>query len=127
MDNAALIREGYEAFAAGDLDRIRKIFADDIRWRIGGHSPIAGEYKGPDEVFAFFGKLFELTEGTFKLDVQEIVANDDHVVVLTHGTARRGDKVLDQDSVHIWSVKDGHATEFRGFDEDQYLGDAFFA
>lgn len=126
-DNAALIREGYEAFGAGNLERVREIFADDIQWHVHGHSAIAGDYKGTDEVFGFFGKLFEMTDGTFKMDIHDIVANDDHVIVLTHGTADRMDMHLDQDSVHVWHVRDGHATEFWGYDEDEAAGDRFFA
>ena len=127
MDNGDLIRQGYEAFATGNLDRIREIFDDQIEWRVHGHSPLAGTYTGTDAVFGFFGKLLEVTDGTFQLDVHDVVANDDHVIVLARGTARRGDKVLDQDSVHVWHIRDGRALAFEGYDQDEAAGDEFFA
>jgi len=125
--NATLMREGYAAFAAGDLDRIRQVFADDIVWHVGGTSGLAGDYKGQDEVFDFFGRLFEMTDGTFMLEIHDVVANDDHAVVLAHATARRGDRMLDSKSTHVWHVRDGRATEFWGFDWDQRAGDDFFS
>src|SRR5438094_6380057 len=47
---------------------VREIFAPDIKWHTGGRNPLSGDLKGVDEVFANFGKLFELTGGTFKLE-----------------------------------------------------------
>ena len=108
--NAALIRSGYEAFAAGDMDKVRELFSPDIVWHTTGSSPLAGDKVGVEAVLANFGKLFELTAGTFGQEIHDVVANDDHVVVLVTGWwekphAYRGG------SVHVWHVKDGKAAE----------------
>ena len=62
-----------------------------------------------------------------KIDIHDIVANDDHVVVLMRASATRNGNSLDQNGVHVWHVNDGRATEFWDFDEDQAAGDAFYA
>jgi uncharacterized protein len=46
-------------------------------------------------VFGFFGRLAEETGGTFRLDVHDIIANDEHTAVLATLTATRGDKSIE--------------------------------
>ena len=63
--NVQVARRGYEAFSRGDMATVRELLADDVEWHVGGNNPISGDYKGKDAVFGFFGKLMELTAGTF--------------------------------------------------------------
>src|SRR5438094_936729 len=88
--NEALLRKGYAAFASYDLDTIRALFADDIVWHVlGGRNQLSGTIKGKDEVFGWFAKLLTLSDGTFNIDVHDVIANDDHAVVISHDTALR--------------------------------------
>jgi ketosteroid isomerase-like protein len=126
--NEELLRKGYEAFATYDLDTIRALFADDIVWHVvGGRNQLAGTIKGKDEVFGWFAKLLTLSEGTFKIDVHDIIANDKHVVVLSHDTAQRGDKHLSVDAVAIYHVANNQVTEAWFYNSDVYADDEFFA
>jgi uncharacterized protein len=127
QDNADRIRSGYKAFSAGDLDTVAKLFAPGIRWHIAGKSPLSGTYTGHDEVFGFFGKLVEETGGSFRIDIHDLLATDDHVVVLAHEAASRGDRQLEMNEAHIWHVADGLATEFWGLPMDQHAADAFWS
>jgi ketosteroid isomerase-like protein len=61
--NGELIREGFEAFAKGDMDTVSRLFDDDIKWHAAGTSALSGDFQGKEAVFAFFGKLMELTRG----------------------------------------------------------------
>jgi ketosteroid isomerase-like protein len=126
QENAELIRSGYKAFADGDLETVGKLFAPDIRWHIGGRSAISGTYTGHDEVFGFFGKLFEETGGTFRIDIHDVLASEDHVVVLARESATRGDRRLEMNEAHIWHVSEGLAKEFWGIAEDQDEASSFF-
>jgi ketosteroid isomerase-like protein len=125
--NAELVRRGYAAFSRGDMDTINEIFADDIVWHIPGRSPLAGDYKGKNEVFGFFGQLAERSGGTFSLDVHDILGNDEHVVAMTHEQAERGGRSLDVHGVHVWHVRDGKAVEFWGLADDVYAEDDFWS
>src|SRR5271170_5220450 len=91
-ENGELIRSGYEAFSKGDMETIAKIFASDIRWSVSGQNQISGTYDGHDETFAFFGRLMELTDSTFSVGVHDLLATDDHVVVLAKESASRDGK-----------------------------------
>ena len=126
-DNGELIRRGYEAFSKGDMETIANIFAPDIRWTISGRSQISGTYNGQEETFAFFGKLMELTDGSFTIASHDLLASDDHVVVLARESARRNGKSLESDDVHVWHVAAGKAVEFWGISRDQHEVDDFWA
>src|SRR5688572_1919178 len=95
----ALLRTGSDAFGAGDLDTIRGLFDDNIVWHVGGRSPVAGDYKGTDEVFGFFAKLVELTGGTFKVELHDVLSNGEHSVALARNSGEREGKRLDDNNV----------------------------
>lgn len=125
--NVELIRSGYEAFMKGDMDTIDKVFADDINWHISGRNPLAGDRKSKAEVFQFFGKLGELSGGTFNLELHDIVGNDEHVVALVREQGSRAGKTLDALSSHVWHVRNGRATEFWAATYDAHAEDEFWS
>jgi uncharacterized protein len=127
QDNGDLIRSGYEAFSKGDMETIANLFAPDIRWSVSGRNVISGTYNGQDETFAFFGKIMELTDGTFAVAVHDLLASDDHVVVLAKESASRNGKSLESDDVHVWHIADGKAVEYWAISKDQHEVDEFWA
>ncbi|MDP1847480.1 MAG: nuclear transport factor 2 family protein [Solirubrobacteraceae bacterium] len=128
QSNAELVRSGYEAFAAGDIPAVLAIFADDISWTIPGRSPISRTYTGHDEVLGFFGQLMERSNGTFSLEIHDVLDNGaDQVALLVTETARRDDASLTDPGMHLWTVQDGKATNFRAFAGDQYANDEFWS
>lgn len=116
--NADLIRQGYDAFAVGDLEAVSGLLADDIVWIHTGDSPLAGEYRGKDAVFAYFGRLLEMTAFTFRQTIHTILADDDHVVVLTD-VAWDSPQEFRSHDVFVWHVKDGQATHCWAVASDQ--------
>ena len=124
--NEDLIRSGYEAFGAGDFTAVLALLAADITWHASGSNQLAGDYHGPQEVMGLFARLFELTGGTFRLDVHDVLANDTHGVALVTTRAERDGRMLASRRVDIWHVADGKATEFWTFGEDQAQLDEFY-
>lgn len=123
--NGELIREGYEAFAKGDMDTIAGLFDDDIQWHAAGTSVISGDFKGKAEVFGLFGRLLELTEGTFSQEIHAILADDDHVVVISDSHQDKP-KPFSGQTVFIWHVRDGKAVECWAVPADQAAAAAAF-
>jgi ketosteroid isomerase-like protein len=124
--NEELIRKGFDAFSSGDMATLNELFADDIVWHAPGRNQLSGDHRGKEEVFATFQKLFELTGGTFKVEIHDVLANDEHVVVLAHATAERDGKKLDDRGVQIFHVAGGKVTEQWLHPGDTYAGDDFF-
>jgi ketosteroid isomerase-like protein len=121
-------KRAYEAFGKGDMATVSDLLADDVLWHVGGSSPLAGDYKGKDAVFGFFGKLVEMTGGTFKLEVHDILANDEHSFTLLTATAERNGKKLDTRQVHVTHPdSEGRVKEFWAFDENQAASDQFYS
>ena len=125
--NEDLVRRGFAAFGTGDFATLSELFADDIVWHAGGRSPIAGDYTGKDKVFGLFAQLAERAGGTFRLDVHDVLANDEHVVALVKVTAEREGKTLNDNGVQIFHVRGGRVTESWFHAADQYAADAFWS
>lgn len=128
QDNVARLRQGYEAFEKGDLDTLRDLMSPDIVWHAGGNNPLSGDYKGMDELFGYFGKLFEITEGVLSQEIHDVLANDEHAIALTKVSARRPDgRTMDMNQVGVFHVADGKVTEAWVLPQDSRAADEFFA
>ena len=70
----------------------------------------------------------EMTGGTFRNEIHDILANDEHGVVLVESSAQRPDgRSWTGRVAHIWHLRDGKSTEFWLFNEDLATADAFFS
>ncbi len=125
--NVDLLRRGYEAFSTGDMDTLSTLFADDIEWHVPGRSPLSGDYKGKEQVFGFFGKVMELSGGTFSLSLHDILANDTHGVVLHTATGSRNGKNLSARNMDVFHLRDGKVTEYWTATPELYEEDEFWA
>lgn len=128
-DKIERMRRGYESFGNFDLDGIRDLFSPDVVWHFGGDSALSGDYKGIDEVFGLFGKMFEMTGGDMKQDVHDLLASDDHSVAITHMRASRPDgRTLDINQVAIYHSDDqNRVIEAWLLPEDAAAANAFFS
>jgi len=127
--NAEVMQKGYAAFSRGDMETLRnELFTPDIVWHQGGKNQTSGDFRGADAVIGLFGKLFQLTDGTFKVEVHDLLASEEHVVVLARVDARRGGKTLQHGEYsHICHFRDGKLSEAWIVDVDPYELDEFFA
>ncbi len=125
--NEETVREGFAAFSAGDMDTLRRIIAPDAIWHVPGRSPISGSYKGIEEVLGFFGRTVALSEGTFAVDVHDIVGNDEHVFAAYAVSGKRAGKSLRDNAVLVFHVRDGRMTEAWATTGDQYGTDEFWS
>jgi uncharacterized protein len=125
--NAALIVGAYEAFDRGDIQSALEIFAEDISWHVPGRGPLSRDYRGQMEVLGFFDHFMELSEGTFKIRIEEVFARGDRVIILCTETAQRGGRTWSSPQVHAWTVRHGRATAFREYEGDQQGEDEFWS
>ena len=122
--NAEALRKGYEAFAAGDMETVASVLADDIVWHQSGKSPLSGDFAGKDAVFGdYIARVAEVNAGTFGQEIHDLLANDEHVVVLVDEWWQQPHPFRGK-GVHVWHMKDGIATEAWFTDQDQAAFDA---
>ena len=120
--NVRLIKDYYEAYGSGDVHRLRPFFADDIRWTIPGHHPLAGTKVGVDEVLAFFA---ELAEAGFRAEPIFLAADRDWVVDLHRGWSTTPEG-LDITWALAFRIRGRQIAEAVNFAADQHAADRFF-
>jgi uncharacterized protein len=124
---ADLVRRGYAAFASGDMEAMRTILAGDVVWHAPGQGPQSGDFEGVENVIAEFGRLFQDSGGTFRVEITEILEGDESVVVLARETAAREGRTLDLAYAHIFHFRGDQVSEAWVVNYDQAVSDAFWS
>ncbi|MDQ3757981.1 MAG: nuclear transport factor 2 family protein [Actinomycetota bacterium] len=110
--NVALVRQGYEAFVTGDIATLQERIAPDAVWHGPTVGPLAGDYVGMEAILSLFVAIAEETDGTFRVEVLEILCNDDWATVLCTVTATRKGRSTSIDEVHVLRLRNGQTVEF---------------
>ena len=127
VNNVAIARSSYEAFGRGDLDGALAMMDDDIEWHQAQGLPHGGIYHGLANVrAAIFDPLDEQWWEDFDAVPTEILAGDEHVVVLGRYTAsaKGTGKALDVPFAHVWKFAGGRAVRFHQFTDTRGWVDA---
>jgi ketosteroid isomerase-like protein len=69
---------------------------------------------------------FEITGGTFKADLHDVTANDEHATALHVARGQSQGKTLEDKNVVAFHVRDGKIVEAWHYFEDQYVNDDFW-
>ena len=125
---AEAARKGYKAFQENDVETLQQVLAPDVKWHGNGRSPVAGDFDGLDATLGSFLNLAQLTNGTFSVEIHDVLASDDHAVVLAKSRGERKGKTLESDYAHVFHFNDkGQVSEAWVVNYDPYAGDEFFA
>jgi ketosteroid isomerase-like protein len=125
--NETLVRRAYVAQAEGDIDAYLDLLSEGFVLHIPGRSRIAGVYRGRDEVRRHFREIAALSEGTFRTEMHDVLASDDHAVGLVNALAERDGRTVDLRRVHVWHVSDGALRDLSLYPADQLAFDGYWA
>jgi len=125
--NSVTIRKACEDFAQGNIPSVFAAFDAGITWHVPGHSPLSGDYTGHDQIGGFFQRTMELSGGAFSIDVHNVLAENDLVVVLATVNAKRNGLSASFPEIHVWRMKNGKATDFREYQGDEQREDRFWS
>lgn len=122
--NAQRLRANFDAFLRGDLDTVREAATDDATWTNLGSGPLAGTFRGWEQISGMFGRLFEITGGTYTMEVQSVVADDHWAMAVYDATST----IDGRTETHRWVLvdemgPDGRATSTRLLAFDQAAAD----
>jgi uncharacterized protein len=123
--NVARIENMYAAMAKSDLAALNDMFAEDLVWHDCGRNQLAGDYRGREAVFQYFGKVMDVTEGSLHLDLHSVLADDEHGVALMTISASRGGRSLNVNAVDVMHLRDDKVVEVWAIPTDQYTYDQF--
>jgi ketosteroid isomerase-like protein len=122
------MRRGYEAFNSADMDTLIEVFDEGIAWHLPGRSKFADDYQGRDATLAYFGQLGQETGGTFRAELQHLLADDeDRVVGIQRSTGDRNGRHLDVGNCIVFQLKDGRVIDGREHFHDLYAWDEFWS
>ena len=110
-ENADLVRRGYEAFQKGDLAAFDDVLAEDCVWHVPGRGKLSGNKKGRQATVEYYGQLGTLSEGTVKVELHDLLANDEHVVGLHSVSVRRAGKAYEGTVALVFHVRGGRVSE----------------
>lgn len=114
----AIVQQAYAAFAEGDVAAILDLVADEVDWEFVGSENLeyAGLRRNHDEVAAFFAAV-AAADAIHVFEPREFIEAGTHVTVLGWEQATALDSTEDFASewVHVFTVRDGKITRWRGF------------
>ena len=122
-----IVKRGYKAFGEGDMETLGGLYTDDVVQTMGGKNQLSGEFKGRDDVIGLYGKMFELSGGTFKAELKSAKADGDKVVSVHHLSGERGGNTLDVDESIAFSFSGDKITRLDLSSDDQGAIDKFWA
>jgi len=126
--NATSIRSLFAAFRARDLAAIRESLAETAVWHFPGREGLlAGSHVGHAGIFEFLGRVSSLTEGSFALDLEEVLANDRLAVVFFRGHGSRNGRELDNPTCLKVRFEEGRVSEVWEYVWDLYAVDEFWS
>jgi ketosteroid isomerase-like protein len=102
-----LIREAYAAFGRGDVDGYLRLCASDFTFNVPGKGGISGIWVGKQGVHDLADKAMALSAGTFHEEVEDVLANDRHAVVLARHRFTRDRSLKDYRTAHVYEVRNG--------------------
>jgi uncharacterized protein len=120
--NEEVARSATEALSKGDIEGFLSHHADDVVVHFPGRGPMAGDYRGKDGVRQLFQKQMQILDSPPEIESHDIVANDEHTVVLNKVRATRGGTLLEQNQVVVIHIKGGKIAEvWLQFSEQQAM------
>jgi ketosteroid isomerase-like protein len=125
--NEAVVRRFADAMVARDVGAIAECFTDDVVFHIPGRNPLSGDYRGRQRVLTHLFQAWEEAFGGLEIRVHDVLATDDHVVMLSDRRARRDDRSVDMRAASIYHVRDGRIAEAWLMEWDPYAIDDFLS
>ena len=118
-----IIREAYAAFGRGDLDGYLRACTDSFTFNVPGSGAIAGVYRGKVGLYELARKAMETTGGTFHEQVEDVLANDHHAVVLARHSFTRQGESKEYLTAHVYDVREGRLAACWECPRDQAMFD----
>jgi uncharacterized protein len=120
-EDVAAVRHFYDEVANGNFWVGKEVFDPDIEWRwrssLGG---LTGNrtYRGFIEVEAATKDWLRSWEW-YRMELEELIEAGDKLVALTRhiGRPRGGASDVTALAAEVWTMRDGKATAFRGYDD----------
>ncbi|MET9433694.1 nuclear transport factor 2 family protein [Streptomyces sp. NPDC006551] len=125
--DAVLVRKGYEAFSKGDMETLGSLMTGDCTQFSPGQSQVSGHHKGRDNIIDHERELFELSNGTMRVELEGVYPDGrGHVMSAHKWFAERGDRGIEMKGGIFFTIVGGKITDIDECVEDIDQADAFW-
>ena len=115
---------GFQAFAEGDTETMKGLFAEDATWHRAGRSTWSGDSTGLDAIQEMLSGL--AGDATIETTPHAVLADDDHVVAFINTSQTRKGRSFIGEATIVFHVGDGKITEAWTILTDTYGFDEFW-
>lgn len=120
------VKQGYAAFASGDIATLIQLFAANAIWHSPGHNPISGNYQGINAILGYFSKFATLSQNQFQVELIDVLANDSRAIALTRDTATRQGETVSWEGGVIFQFQANKVIAAWAFNYDQSWVDEYW-
>ena len=125
--NAKILEKIYADFARGDIASFLAVCDEKMTFQVAGKSRLAGKYTKADFASGFVSKLMELSGGSLKVEVHDILASDRHGVVLASDHLVRSGGPVQLRTAHVWRFENGKPVAWYEYPRDLYHYDQIWS
>jgi ketosteroid isomerase-like protein len=126
--NISLLKQAYDAYDKGDIQRLLGLFAQDIEWDIPEVEglPFTGKRHGLGQVSDFFRVMAECQEPR-EFMPDRFIGQGDEVVVLGHATftVKATGAEFSEDWCHVFHIAGGKIASFKEYDDTHRAAQAY--
>lgn len=122
-----LVKALLAAFSQGDVERIRSLLTDDVVFHFPGKNGFAGDYKGKDASLGLLSRINEWTGGTIRIRLHDVLANEQHGVLMYTVTASHGGREITYRYINLYHFREDQISEVWGVPQDAPEFDAFYS
>ncbi|WP_350287366.1 hypothetical protein [uncultured Croceitalea sp.] len=127
MDYVKKAQEFLDKAYSGNIDGARAMLDEKLILKMGGTTALAGEHHGKDQFFANFGKMMELSQGSYKLTkVHEWVNADKKALLIAEEYVQKNGREYVFDRIVQYSFEGELINYVRIYEGDSQIADAAF-
>lgn len=122
-DDAALLRDAYEALNDGDVAGAMQVVDEQAEWHEHSDLPEAGSYVGRDTIRGFLEDFLESWQ-EFHQETEELIPANSRVLICLRLVARgKGSGIpVETRYAHLWTMRDGRGVRIDAYyDRDEAL------
>ncbi len=114
MNNVNLIKNLYQAFAAGDIPAVLQSFDENIEWTEAEGFPYGGTYRGGEAILDNVFMKLATEWNDFKAEPDEFLDAGERIVALGNysGSYKTTVKSMNVPFAHVWALEDGKIIKF---------------
>jgi hypothetical protein len=126
-ENLNLVKKLIASFATRDWRTVREILDENVVFHMPGNNVFSGDYQGRERALELLARVVQWSGGSMRITLHDILANEQHSVLLYTVEAKRGVRAVSYRYVEIYHIRDGCITEVWGSCTDQTTFDQYYS